>query len=129
MSVRYSDFTHISKQKTLDDPISGGVEICNTAMELLKTIWHEDRPIRQLGVRATKVTESDYHQMTIFDISEEQDGVADDADSAGSGAGDGKITALHDGEELLVNREKAEESMDELRKRFGKDIIKKGSQL
>ncbi len=129
VSVRYADFTHISKQKTLDDPISGGVEICNTAMDLLKTIWHEDRPIRQLGVRATKVTESDYHQMTIFDITEEQDGAADDADSAGSGAGDGKITALHDGEELLVNREKAEESMDELRKRFGKDIIKKGSQL
>jgi DNA polymerase-4 len=103
VSARYSDFDHKSRQCTIDTPTASTTDIYDYACELLATFWDEDRPIRQLGVRVTKVTSERYEQLSLFDQSYDT--------------------------ELYEKFMKADKAMDELKKRMGRDIVKRGNEI
>ena len=105
VSARYSDFEHQSRQMSIPDATSVTDDIYEYACDLLATFWDEDRPIRQLGVRATKVSSEKYEQLSIFDMESNKTS------------------------ELSEKRLKADTAMDELKKRLGKDIVKRGSEI
>ncbi len=105
VSARYSDFDHQSRQMSIPDATSVTDDIYEYACDLLATFWDEDRPIRQLGVRATKVSSEKYEQLSIFDM-------------------EGHKTS-----ELAEKRLKADKAMDELKKKLGKDAVKRGSEI
>ena len=116
VSARYSDFDHQSRQMTLETPTALTSDIFEYSKELLSTFWDEDRPIRQLGIRATKVTDHRYEQLSLFD--DDMNILIDEgpADSTGRSAPEEK-------------RLKADMAMDELKKKMGKNIIKRGNEL
>ncbi len=115
VSTRYSDFSHIGKQMTISVPTNSTTDIYEHACELLGITWDGKRPIRQLGIRVTKVTDARYEQLSIFDIQS-----PDTSDNAGSGEGD---------MEMKAKREQADLAMDELRKKLGKNAVIRGNQL
>ncbi|MBP9995754.1 MAG: DNA polymerase IV [Lachnospiraceae bacterium] len=110
VSVRYSDFTHIGKQMIVDTPTSNTTDIYATACKLINAIWDGHTPVRQLGVRATKVTNERYEQLSIWDMDNSAVGIEKDT-------ADVSINA---------KREKADRAMDILREKMGKDIVKRG---
>ncbi|MBR5360314.1 MAG: DNA polymerase IV, partial [Lachnospiraceae bacterium] len=115
VSARFSDFDHISRQMTLKTPTSSTNDIYEHAIELLQSFWNEDRPIRQLGVRATKVTSEKYEQLSLFDLAQDEVLPAISYDTAA--------------DELSDKRMRADKAMDELKAKMGKDVIKRGNEL
>lgn len=103
VSVRYPDFDHISRQMMISNPTNSTTQIYEYACELLGNIWDGHKPIRQLGVRVTKVTDEKYEQLGLFDNMENS--------------------------EKLEKMERADAAMDSLRSRLGKDVVKRGIQL
>ncbi|MCR4650561.1 MAG: DNA polymerase IV [Lachnospiraceae bacterium] len=112
VSVRYSDFSHVSRQMTIDRSTADAVEIRKKSMELLRCVWDGRRPIRQLGVRVSKIDRDEYHQMSLFE------------DYKG-----GYLYSDSKAEVAYEKKAKAEAAMDALRKKMGKDIVKRGNQL
>ena len=115
VSARFSDFDHISRQMTLKTPTSSTNDIYEHAIELLQSFWNEDRPIRQLGVRATKVTSEKYEQLSLFDLAQDEVLPVTSYDTAA--------------DELSDKRMRADKAMDELKAKMGKDVIKRGNEL
>ncbi len=68
VSARYSDFDHQSRQMSISTATSVTEDIYEYACNLLATFWDEDRPIRQLGIRVTKVTSEVYKQLSFMDM-------------------------------------------------------------
>ena len=116
VSARYSDFDHQSRQMTIETPTSLTTDIYEYARQLLATFWDEDRPIRQLGIRVTKVTSERYEQLSLFDS--EGNLITDDTEETES------VIPVSNEKRL-----KADRAMDELKKKFGKDMIKRGNEL
>jgi DNA polymerase-4 len=50
LKLRWSDFTTLTRQVTLPEPISEDDEIYETAQKLLVANWPRGRPVRLLGV-------------------------------------------------------------------------------
>lgn len=65
VSARYDDFNHTSKQTMIDNPTNDYLVILEAATSLLKEFWNEDKPIRQLGIRATKISNEKYEQLSL----------------------------------------------------------------
>ena len=63
--IKYSDFTTLTHQKKLKNPISSDNDIYSNAVELLKDI--ELKPIRSLGIRLNNFTKERVEQLSIFD--------------------------------------------------------------
>jgi len=116
VSARYSDFDHQSRQMTIETPTSLTTDIYEYARQLLATFWDEDRPIRQLGIRVTKVTSERYEQLSLFD--NEGNLITDDTEETES------VIPVSNEKRLM-----ADKAMDELKKKFGKDMIKRGNEL
>ena len=119
VSARYEDFDHTGRQMMIDNPTNSTSKIYETACELLASFWNEDRPIRQLGVRTTKVSDQKYEQLSLFDV--DLNHIIPTDDSAISQAG--QISAFNE------KKEKADAAMDKLRLKLGKDIVKRGNQI
>ncbi len=113
VSARYSDFDHMSRQMTLDTPTASTVDICEYAKQLLATFWDEDRPIRQLGIRTTKITSERYEQLSLFDM----DGYDE------HGVKEERISVPEE------KKLKADKAMDELRAKLGRDAVKRCSEI
>ena len=105
----------MSRQMTLETPTSSTTEIYDYSRELLATFWDEDSPIRQLGIRATKVSNERYEQLSLFDME-----IHDEPSS--------EATDLTDSE-ISDKRIRADKAMDELRRRLGRDIVKRGNEI
>ncbi len=116
VSARYSDFDHQSRQMTIDTPTSLTTDIYEYSHQLLAAFWDEDRPIRQLGIRVTKVTGERYEQLSLFD--NEGNLITDDIEET-----EAAIPVSSE------KRLKADKAMDELKKKFGKNTIKRGNEL
>ncbi len=95
--VKYSDFTTLTHQKKLKNPISNDDEILKYALELLKDI--EIKPIRSMGIRLNNLTLEKQEQLSIFD-------------------NDIKRSIKND--ELQI-------TLDKLKKKYGDNIVKKAS--
>ena len=95
--IKYSDFTTLTHQKKLKNPISTDDEILKCAKELLKDI--EIKPIRSMGIRLNNLTTKKNEQLSIFDT-------------------DDKKTIKND--ELQL-------TLDKLKEKYGENIVKKAS--
>ncbi len=94
--LKYATFTKVSHQKQLPAATCDGKELYTTACQLFDELWNGE-PIRLIGVRTSKLTqEAEPVQMSLFDLPKTQKEI------------------------------KAEHAMEELQKRFGNDVIKKG---
>lgn len=119
VSARYEDFDHTGRQMMIDNPTNSTSKIYETACELLASFWNEDRPIRQLGVRTTKVSDQKYEQLSLFDVDLKHNIPTDDSTISQAG----QISAFNE------KKEKADAAMDKLRLKLGKDIVKRGNQI
>ena len=67
VKLKYSDFTVMTRSKTLDAPTHHTEIIYETAMTLIHQAWSK-KPIRLLGVTVSGFDASDYHQVSLFDM-------------------------------------------------------------
>ncbi|WP_422481370.1 DNA polymerase IV [Pleomorphochaeta sp. DL1XJH-081] len=68
IKIRFSDFSTISAQSTLDNPLYSAMQVYTLAKELLKSRWHEGQPVRLLGVGLHNVIGSSIPmQQELFD--------------------------------------------------------------
>ena len=99
--IKYSDFTSVSHQTLLDSPTSSDSVIAESACALFDELWNGN-PVRLLGVRVTKLTEEDTPvQLSLFDYQAPKS----------------------------EKQQKLDAALDNIRSRYGKDAIKRGSQL
>jgi len=66
IKLRWSDFTTITRQKTLPSPSNLDQEIFQTAAALFKEHYTEGKPVRLIGVGVSKLS-SPAHQLSLWD--------------------------------------------------------------
>ena len=93
--VKYSDFKTLTHQKKLKNPINTDEEIYENILVLLKEI--EIKPVRSLGIRLTTLVTEKFEQISIFNSDKE----------------------------VNNNFENLQYTIDNLKSKYGKDIIKK----
>ena len=100
VEIKYNTFISVSHQMTLNFPTFEADTIYQSSIDLFTSLWNGDS-IRLLGVRTSKLIEENAPiQLNLFDIK------------------------LPDTKELVL-----EKSLESIRKKYGKNIIKKGSSL
>lgn len=98
VELRDWEFHNQSHQTVLAEPTDSTSRLVSCAKTLLREFW-DLRPLRLIGVRAGKISDTGFTQMTLFE------------DPAGA------------------RRRKMEKTVDEIRSRFGVDSIKRASFL
>ncbi|MCH5344781.1 MAG: DNA polymerase IV [Acetatifactor sp.] len=99
--IKYSTFQSVSHQMALEAPTASTDVIYRSACALFDELWN-GTPIRLLGVRTAKLSEADDPvQLSLFDYD------------------------THSSEK----QQKLDAALDQIRSRFGKDAIKRGSLL
>lgn len=70
LTIKFNDFTHISRSCKLDDPICNDDEIYLKALKLFEDNYYYDKPIRLLGISLydIKYKSEIIKQLNIFDI-------------------------------------------------------------
>lgn len=63
--IKYVDFTKVSKQVKLNNPISNDIDIYNNSIKLFNIIWNEE-PIRALCVGVSDLTKTNSIQLDLF---------------------------------------------------------------
>lgn len=92
------EFRNLSHQLTLDSPTDATQVIYQNACRLLREFW-DCTPVRLIGVRATKINDGSYCQMSLFETEQSQ------------------------------KMKDFEKTVDKLRSKYGTDIIKRASFL
>lgn len=92
------EFRNLSHQLTLDSPTDSTQVIYQNASRLLREFW-DCTPVRLIGVRATKINDGSYCQMSLFETEQSQ------------------------------KMKDFEKTVDKLRSKYGTDIIKRASFL
>ncbi len=98
VELKYWDFCQQSHQMNLKEATDSTAEIYDAAVHLLKEFW-DLTPVRLIGVRAGKIQEEDYHQLSLFE------------------------------DPRLEKIKHMEKTVDAIRQRFGTDSIKRASFL
>ena len=100
VEIKYHDFRTASHQKQLIQNTNSEQLLYENACALFRELWNGE-PIRLLGIRTSKlVEESAPEQLTIFDIQPEK--------------------------QKDEKQRKLEKALDDIRKRFGEDAVKRG---
>lgn len=103
IEIRYSDFHNVSRQMTCKRPIQTASEIYQMASCLFIELW-DKKPIRLLGIRTAKlVDETEPQQLDFMDVIKE--------------------------EMPNEKHQKLEKALDEIKGKFGKDAVIRGSLL
>lgn len=100
LKLRWSDFTTLTRQVTLNQPTNHDEEIYAAVEALFDHLWIEGRPVRLIGVGVSGFRET-AQQLSLWT----------------------PPTAVS------PERQKLEAALDELRERFGDNIIRRGSDL
>ena len=104
VEIKYNTFQSVSHQKQIGRATNADQMIYQTACELFHELWN-GQPIRLLGIRTSKLVSDDApEQMSIFDFSYEESG--------------GKVKD--------EKHQKLDKALDEIRKKFGDEAIKRG---
>lgn len=99
--IKYNTFQSVSHQMLLETPTASTDVIYRSACALFDELW-DGTPIRLLGIRTAKLSEEDDPvQLSLFDYE------------------------THSGEK----QQRLDAALDQIRSRFGKDAIKRGSLL
>ena len=99
VGMRTGNFENSSRQMQLDSATDVTEELYQTACTLLMRMWDGHRPLRLLNVTATRLTEEEYRQYSLFD----------------------RVN--------YEKLEKANRAMDSIRSRFGEDAVMRASFL
>ncbi len=99
VTIRSNDFKNRSHQKKLNEPTDITSEIYAISRELFSELWDKRTPLRLIGISLTDVTKREEEQMSLF-VDE------------------------HKEKERQVDK-----AVDEIRNRFGSDMIMRGSSL
>lgn len=105
VEIKYHTFQSVSHQKQLLKTTSIDKVLYETACELFRELWNGE-PIRLLGIRTSKLEdEAEPAQMSIFDYQEqlESESIKDE------------------------KHQKLDKALDQIRKKYGKDAIVRGS--
>ncbi len=95
LKLRWEDFTTPTRQVSLSQPTDQDGVILAAALGLFEELWEKGRPVRLLGVGASRLTPA-AHQLGLWDTPNQK-------------------------ERRLL------EALDELRERFGEQVIKRGN--
>lgn len=98
--IKHSYFDKISKQEKLDFSISTDEEIYSNAVRIFDKLWNKEDGIRSICVFTSGLSSTRKKQLSLFDI---------------------------DSGSKNVNDEKLQEVIDEMRSKYGNDIIKYGN--
>ena len=112
--IKYNTFKKVSHQTTLPAPSNQTDILYRTACSLFDEIW-DGTPVRLLGIRSSKLTaEGEPVQLSLFDLpSPAQDGPAD----------------AHSITSAPRKKERLDQALDAIRKRYGADAVVRGSLL
>lgn len=114
VEIKYHTFQSVSHQKQLLRATSNGQAIYEAVCELFRELWSGE-PVRLLGIRTSKLVDDDApQQMSIFDYQ------AETGNSTEHGVAGNVI-------EKTSKHAKLDKAMDEIRKKFGNSVIKKGT--
>ena len=114
VEIKYNTFQSVSHQKQLLKATSNGQVIYENACELFRELWNGE-PIRLLGIRTSKlVDEKAPEQMSIFDYQQEL-------------VSENEGTYAKSASRKNEKHAKLDKTMDEIRKKYGKDAIKRGN--
>ena len=103
VEIRYHTFENSSHQRQLFRATSNDSEIYHIAVELFDELW-DKRPVRLLGIRSSKLQKEDEpEQLSIFDIQREQTDAA-----------------------RTEKQKRLDKALDEIRKKYGEDAVKRG---
>ena len=100
VTIRGNDMHRHSHQRHLANATDITNEIYEVSKELLREMWQENKPLRLMGIALTNLDTEEYVQSSIFDYSKKRE-----------------------------QEKKADQVMDSLRAKYGRDIIKRGSML
>lgn len=107
VEIKYSTFQSVSHQKQMARATNADQSLYQNARELFHELWNGE-PIRLLGIRTSKlVADDEPEQMTIFDYKYKE-----------------TIQNHH-----TEKHQKLDKALDEIRKKFGDDAIKRGTFL
>ncbi|KMZ55865.1 DNA polymerase Y family protein [Dorea sp. D27] len=107
VEIKYYNFETASHQRQLTKPTNSDTDIYHTAVQLFRELWTKV-PIRLLGIRSSKLVKQDEpEQLTIFDLPVEHDRRKTDT---GRGA----------------KQKKLDKALDEIKKKYGKDAVRRG---
>ena len=107
VEIKYSTFQSVSHQKQLAKSTNTDQVIYESACELFRELWNGE-PIRLLGIRTSKLVEDNApEQMSIFDFQEEK----------------------MENNVKNEKHQKLDKALDEIRKKFGNEVIKRGTFL
>ena len=113
VEIKYHDFTKASHQAQTFSPCNTTKDLYTLACSLFDNLW-DGRPIRLLGVRSSRLTSvSEPVQLSIFDLSLN---IGTDKVSEGRMPSPEKLKQL-------------DLALDSIRKKYGKDAIKRGRLL
>ena len=116
--IKYATFRSVSHQTSLNVPTSSTDTIYKTACQLFDELW-DGTPIRLLGIRSSKLTDdTDPVQLSLFDIHK----------NTGIFSNTSKEKGTFQGSSISSEKQKKlDNALDQLRGKYGKDIIKRGS--
>lgn len=104
VEIKYHTFQKVSHQRQFAKATNQDKDLYEAACELFQELWNE-APIRLLGIRTSKLAEeSEPEQMNIFEVQNQMKKAKQDE-----------------------KKRKAEEAMEAIQKKFGYDVIKKGT--
>jgi len=107
ITLKYADFQVVTRQMTIL-PTHGTHDISQAGWRLLEQNWNPARPVRLIGISLSGFDEPQHPvQLSLFDMIHDSSDLRQPVSSAKS--------------------ERIDQTMDELRKRFGTDAIKRAS--
>jgi len=107
VEIKYSSFQSVSHQKQLEKGTDSDRTIYEAACELFDELWNGE-PIRLLGIRTSKLVEASApEQINLFDFQE----------------------TLEKDMTKSVKYKKLDSALDEIRKKYGNDAVKRGTLL
>ena len=110
VEIKYHTFQSVSHQKQLRKATNTDQMIYETACELFWELWNKE-PIRLLGIRTSKLVRDDApEQMSIFDYATER-------------------LEHKTKDEKQKKHQRLDKALDEIRKKFGDEVIKRGTFL
>lgn len=102
IEIKYADFQTVSHQTTFPSPVDTDRTIYETACKLFQETWN-NKPVRLLGIRTAKLCDAEEPtQLSLFDLDQTQ---------------------------ISPKQHRLDEAIDDIRKRFGKNSVVRGSLL
>jgi len=65
--IKYRDFSVVQRQHQMSRPTNITAVILNEARAMVREIWDDESPIRQVGIGVSKLTHESAIQMSLFE--------------------------------------------------------------